>query len=113
MGLGGTAKKLKKVGDLAEKMYAQVGELRETVTELRDRLETTTERVERLEAESRRQRALVEAMAEQQGVAVDEVLAEVEEELAEADAESTDGEPSDAERTDDAPADAPAGHDKD
>lgn len=114
MGLGGTAKKIKKLSDLAEKMYAQVGELRETVTELRDRVEMTTERIEHLEAESRRQRALIEAMADQQGVDVDAVLDEVESELAAEESEEADDEAEPSDETADAePAEPSAGHDKD
>lgn len=112
MGLGGTARKLQKVADVAEKLYAQVGELREKVAELHDRVETTTEQIEHLEAENRRQRALIEALAEGQGIDVAGVLDDVEAEL-EAEQEGDNEDVADDSTTDAEPAEASAGHDKD
>ena len=74
MGLGSTAKKLQTVADMAEKLYAKVNEIREQVESVQDSVETTETRVEALERESVRQRAVIEALAEQQGVDVDAVV---------------------------------------
>ncbi|WP_227373654.1 DUF5798 family protein [Haladaptatus halobius] len=82
MGLGSTAKKIQKVADTAEKLYAKLNELREQVIAIRDTLETTNERVERLETESAKQRALVEALAEERGIDVESALDDVETETA-------------------------------
>jgi uncharacterized protein Yka (UPF0111/DUF47 family) len=68
MGLGGTAKKLQKVADMAEDVYAKLTALREEVEETRETVETTAERTERLEAELAEQRALIDRLLEAQGV---------------------------------------------
>ncbi len=78
MGLGSTAKKIQKVADTAEKLYAKLNEMREQLLEMRETLETTNERVERLEAENAHQKALIEALAREEGIDIDEVLADVE-----------------------------------
>ena len=78
MGLGSTAKKLQTVAETAEKLYAKLNELREQIQDMRDTLETTNERVEQLETENAHQRALIEALAREEGIDVDEVLADVE-----------------------------------
>ncbi|ODR82800.1 hypothetical protein BG842_17460 [Haladaptatus sp. W1] len=78
MGLGSTAKKIQKVADTAEKLYAKLNEMREQLVDMRETLETTNERVERLEAENEHQKALIEALAREEGIDVDEVLSEVE-----------------------------------
>ena len=74
MGLGSTAKKVQKLADLAEKLYSQVQDVRDRVASLDEDLEATAERVEHVEAEQQRQRALLEALAEERGVDVDAVL---------------------------------------
>ena len=78
MGLGSTAKKIQKVADTAEKLYAKLNELREQVLAIRDSLEATDERVQRLEAENAEQKALIEALAREQGIDVESVLDDVE-----------------------------------
>lgn len=78
MGLGGTAKKLQKVIDAAEQLYAKMNEVTGELRQLQSEVETTSEQVDRIEGDLARQRALVEAMADQQGIDVDEVLADVE-----------------------------------
>lgn len=79
MGLGSTAKKLQQVADAAEKLFEQLSDLRERVTALEDDLQTTADRVGEMEREQRRQRALLEAVAESQDVDVEAVLAAAEE----------------------------------
>lgn len=80
MGLGSTARKLSSLSDLAEKLYSQVSDLRERVGGLERDLEATRERVDAIDAETRRQRALLEAIAEEQGVDVAAVLDGVDDE---------------------------------
>ena len=74
MGLGSTARKVQKLADLAEKLYGQVQDVRERVAGIDEDLEATTERVEHVETEQRRQRALLEAIAEEHGVDVEQVV---------------------------------------
>lgn len=78
MGFGSTAKKVQKMADTAEKLYAKLNELREQVNEMRGTVETMSDRVETLEAENAEQRALIEALAEEEGIDVDDVVADVE-----------------------------------
>ena len=75
MGFGSTAKKIQKLADTAEKLYHKLNELREQVVEMRDTLDSTNDRVETLERESAEQRALLEALAEERGVDVEEAVA--------------------------------------
>ncbi|WP_458206294.1 DUF5798 family protein [Haladaptatus sp. NG-SE-30] len=102
MGLGSTAKKIQKVADTAEKLYAKLNELREQVLAIRDSLEATDERVQHLESENAKQRALIEALAEEQGIDVDGVLDDVAE-TEEADETTTEDETTDEASTDETP----------
>jgi len=76
MGLGGTAKKLQKVTDMAEDVYTRLNDLRDQVIEMRETTQETSDRVDRLERETAEVRALVEALAEQEGIDIDVVTAE-------------------------------------
>lgn len=76
MGLGSTAKKVQKLGDLAEKLYQRVEELRQSLHETRTELEATSQQVDDLDAELAEQRALLEALADEQGIDADEVVAD-------------------------------------
>ncbi|MGM0590246.1 MAG: DUF5798 family protein [Halobacteriota archaeon] len=95
MGLGSTAKKLQKVADMAEDVYKRLNEVREQVHEMQQTVRETRERVDRLESENAEQRALLEAIAEEQGLDLDAVTAQVH--IGEAEAtsanESTDATP--------------------
>jgi septal ring factor EnvC (AmiA/AmiB activator) len=75
MGLGDTAKKLQKVVDAAEQLYAKMNEVIEQLKNVKGQVEETGERVEHLERDVAEQRALVEALAEQEGIDVEETLA--------------------------------------
>ena len=75
MGLGSTAKKVQIVAERAEQVYVQLNEVREQMNGLRETVEHTGERVEYLARENAAQRALLEAIAEEQGIDVDAVLA--------------------------------------
>jgi regulator of replication initiation timing len=74
MGLGGTAKKLQKVVDMAEELYDRLNYLREQLAQLQETVERTGTQVERLQREQAANRALLERLAEQQGIDVDEAL---------------------------------------
>jgi TolA-binding protein len=78
MGFGSTAKKLQKVADIADDLYAKVNEQREQLQELRSSVETTSDHVEAIDQEQTKQRALLEALAEEQGLDTDAILAETE-----------------------------------
>ena len=100
MGLGGTAKKLQRMIDMAEQTYNRLNEMREQLNALRTTVEETGQRVESLETDQGKQRALLEALAEEQGLDVETILADAQ--SAEADEPGTTHE---TEATDDASAD--------
>jgi archaellum component FlaC len=76
MGLGGTARKLQKVTDMAEDVYTRLNDLRDQIVEMRETTQETSDRVDRLERETAEVRALVEALAEEEGVDIERVTAE-------------------------------------
>jgi len=76
MGLGGTAKKLQKVASLAEDSYQKMNELREQLAQLRNEVQSTSEQVDGIERDLAEQRALLEALAEQQDLDVDSIIAD-------------------------------------
>ena len=82
MGFGGTTQKLQKVASMAEDVYAKLNELRDQIQAMQE----TVERVDRRTAENR---ALLEALAAEDGVDVDAVLTETAIEEAENVDEST------------------------
>lgn len=98
MGLGSTAKKLQKVTETAEELYARLNELRDQIREMQQTVGETHDRVDRLEIESAEQRAILEALAEERGIDLESVTAEAHVDRiadSEADADSESG--SDAE----------------
>jgi len=76
MGLGSTAKKLQALADTAEKLYQRVAELREEVDATRETVTDTNERVRRLETEFAEQRALLDAVAGELDIDIEEVSAD-------------------------------------
>jgi uncharacterized coiled-coil DUF342 family protein len=76
MGFGSTAKKVQKLADTAEKLYSKLNELREQVEDMREKLDSTSERVETLERENAEQRAILEAIADEQGIDTDDLEVE-------------------------------------
>ncbi|WP_254271614.1 DUF5798 family protein [Haloarcula marina] len=74
MGLGSTAKKIQKVADIAEELYTKVNELKTQLQELRGTVEDTNDRVDEVERRLDDQRALLEAIAAEQGIDADAVL---------------------------------------
>jgi len=71
--IGGAGKKISRMVDLAEELYERVNDLRSRMESMTETVEGTADRVERLEAELAEQRALVAAIAEEQGVDVEAV----------------------------------------
>lgn len=76
MGLGSTTKKIQIIADKAEQVYAQVDELREQLAEVRTKVDNTHGTISELKVKHEQNRALLEALAEQQGVDVEQVLTE-------------------------------------
>lgn len=76
MGLGSTTKKIQIIADKAEQVYAQVDELREQLAELRTKVDATHDTVSELKVKHEQNRALLEALAEEQGIDVEQVLTE-------------------------------------
>ncbi|QIB74154.1 hypothetical protein GL213_08960 [Halogeometricum borinquense] len=109
MGIGGTAKKLQKVAEMAEDVYARLNELREQLAEMRQTAQETRERIDRLETENAEQRALLEALAEQEGIDVEAVTANAH--IHEAESDADDAASDSSEETADGAADAADGDD--
>ena len=76
MGLGGTAKKVQKLADTAETLYEQLKDLQRRMVNLEESVDESTERLDRLEKETEKQRLILEAIASDQGVDVETLLAE-------------------------------------
>ena len=95
MGLGNTAKKLQRVADTAETLYQKIDELRSQVNEVKAHVETTSQRVERVERDMDEQRAVLDALAREQGIDVDSAIAETTIEEAESPRRTADAESSD------------------
>lgn len=89
MGLGGTAKKLGTMLDIAEQTYNRLNDVREQLNSLRETVERTDERFDEVELEQKRQRALLQALADKQGIDTDAVLANVEPESVDETTESS------------------------
>ena len=90
MPLGGVTDKVQKILDTAEELYQRVMELREQMMEVSETVQETDRKVEALENKVDHQSAILEALAEREGVDVDELVTEVAIEEAEPD-EATDG----------------------
>ena len=76
MGLGSTAKKIQTVADRAEQLYKQLVDVRKRVMELEETADETGDRVATIETEQEKQRAVLDAIAEQQGIDVEQALAD-------------------------------------
>ena len=90
MPLGGVTDKVQKILDTAEELYQRVMELREQMMEVSETVQETNTRVAALESKVDRQNAILEALAEREGIDVDELVTEVAIEEAEPD-EAADG----------------------
>jgi septal ring factor EnvC (AmiA/AmiB activator) len=76
VGLGNAAKKIQKIAETAEDLYAKMNDLRAQMQDLTEQVEQTSDTVDTLEHDLAEQRALIEALAAQQGVDVEQVLAD-------------------------------------
>lgn len=74
MGLGGTAKKLQKVVDAAEQLYSKMNEIIGELKDLQSAVEATNTQVDRMERELAEQRALLEELADREGIDVEHTL---------------------------------------
>ena len=74
MGFGSTAKKLQKVADLADDLYTKVNELKTQLQGMRETVEETNSRVDDLDGRLDDQRALLEAIAEKEGLDTEAVI---------------------------------------
>ena len=90
MGLGSTAKKIQGISDKAEQMYGQVQELQQRIFHLEEEVDDTHDTVKNLDREMAEQRALLKAMAEEQGLDAEAILTEAAIQEAEADGETAD-----------------------
>ena len=77
MPFGDTAKKIQRLSTLAEQTYEKLNQLVSQLQDLRERVESTSDQIESMDRELAEQRAIVEALAAEQGVDVDEVVASV------------------------------------
>ncbi|AFZ71878.1 DUF5798 family protein [Natronobacterium gregoryi] len=94
MGLGSTAKKLQGLSDRAEAMYKQVQKLQDRIVGLEEEMDDTHDTVKRLDHQISEQRELLIAIADEQGLDGEQILADAaidEVELASEDEESVDG----------------------
>lgn len=76
MDIGGTKKKIQRVTKVAEQSYKKMNEMMERIQHLQEDLETTSNQVDHIEYQLAEQRALLESLAEQEGLDVEEVLAD-------------------------------------
>ena len=74
MDLGTTAKKLQRATKVAEESYKKMNELLERIQRLQEDLETTSRQVDQIERNVAEQRALIEVLAERQGVDTEQIL---------------------------------------
>ena len=72
--IAGTKKKLQRMVKVAEESYKKINEVIEEIEQLQKDLETTSEQVDHIEVELAEQRALIEALAKEQGLDVEEIL---------------------------------------
>lgn len=77
MGLGGATRKLQMVADMGEELYSRINELREQILDVHETVQETNKRVAALENKVDGQTAILEALAEAEGIDVDELLTEV------------------------------------
>lgn len=76
MGLGSTAQKIQKLADTAETLYKQLQNVQERLIRVENTAMETGETVDELEDELTEQRAILEAIAEDQGIDHETVAAD-------------------------------------
>ncbi|ERH13651.1 MAG: hypothetical protein J07HB67_02694 [halophilic archaeon J07HB67] len=77
MGLGSTAKKLQKVADIAEQLFKRINAMRSEIQDLQGAVEGAESDAAELRRELAETRALVEAVAESEGIDTEAALADV------------------------------------
>ncbi|ARS91267.1 DUF5798 family protein [Natrarchaeobaculum aegyptiacum] len=103
MGLGSTAKKIQTLSESAEAMYKQVQQLQQRIVNLEGEVDDTHDTVKRLDHQVTEQRALLLAIAEEQGLDADAILADAA--IDDADEPETAPDPDDPEASEDASTD--------
>ncbi|THE66016.1 hypothetical protein D8Y22_03575 [Salinadaptatus halalkaliphilus] len=76
MGLGSTAKKIQGLSDRAEAMYKQVQQLQQRIIGLEEEMDDTHDTVKRLDHQIAEQRELLLAIADEQGIDGEQILAD-------------------------------------
>jgi len=76
MDITGTKKKIERAIKVAEQSYRKMNELLERVQEMEQALETTSRQVDDMEREMAEQRALLDAIATEQGLDAESVVDE-------------------------------------
>lgn len=74
MDIGGTAKKIQRATKVAEESYKKMNEMMGKLQALQEDLATTSKQVDAIEYDLAEQRALLEALAEEQGLDVETVI---------------------------------------
>lgn len=90
MGLGSTAKKIQTLADTAEKLYKQIQDLQQRIVSLEEAVDNTHDTVTTLDHQVTEQRALLKAIADEQGLDADQILADAAIDEAEAGDEAED-----------------------
>ena len=76
MDITATKKRIQRLIKVAEESYKKISKLMEQMEQLQTDMETTSGQVDQMERELAEQRVLLEAVAKQQGVDVETLLAE-------------------------------------
>jgi septal ring factor EnvC (AmiA/AmiB activator) len=76
MDIAGTKKKIQRATKVAEESYKKMNEMMEKIQQLQEDLATTSTQVDHMEHDLAEQRALLEAIADQHGLDVDQLLEE-------------------------------------
>jgi DNA anti-recombination protein RmuC len=74
MDIAGTKKKIQRATKVAEESYKKMNEMLERMQGMEEDLQTTSDQVDYMEYELAEQRVLLKAIAEEQGLSVEEVL---------------------------------------
>lgn len=74
MDIAGTKKKIQRATKVAEESYKKMNEMMEKIQRLQEDLETTSHQVDHIEYELAEQRVLLEAIAREQGLDVEQLI---------------------------------------
>lgn len=78
MDIAGTKQKVQRMVKVAEETYKKINQVIEQVEALQEDLSTTSKQVDHIEYELVEQRALIDALAREQGLDIEEILEEIE-----------------------------------